>query len=107
MRHVRARGVTPRSGDGRFAVRSGLWPWALRSCRERAARPVGIALRGRPGVVSHWVDGGLHVRVVPGPSPAPAVVLVHGVVVSSRYLLPLAVELAGEAPILIPDLPGH
>jgi len=35
------------------------------------------------------------------------VVLVHGVIVSSRYLMPLGVELADDAPVLIPDLPGY
>jgi 2-hydroxy-6-oxonona-2,4-dienedioate hydrolase len=36
-----------------------------------------------------------------------AVVLVHGVVVSGRYLMPLALELAREFPVLVPDLPGY
>ncbi|HEV2786199.1 MAG TPA: alpha/beta fold hydrolase, partial [Solirubrobacteraceae bacterium] len=35
------------------------------------------------------------------------VVLVHGVIVSSRYLLPAAVELAADVPVLVPDLPGY
>lgn len=39
-----------------------------------------------------------------GPS---AVVLVHGVIVSSRYLMPLGVELAHDRSVLIPDLPGY
>lgn len=34
-------------------------------------------------------------------------VLVHGVIVSSRYLLPLASELAADFPVLVPDLPGY
>jgi 2-hydroxy-6-oxonona-2,4-dienedioate hydrolase len=37
----------------------------------------------------------------------PPVVLVHGVIVSSRYLLPLARELEGELPLYAPDLPGY
>lgn len=31
--------------------------------------------------------------------------IVHGVIVSSRYLLPTAVELAADADVLVPDLP--
>jgi pimeloyl-ACP methyl ester carboxylesterase len=40
-------------------------------------------------------------------SAEPAVVLIHGVIVSSRYLLPTAVELASEFPVVVPDLPGY
>lgn len=36
-----------------------------------------------------------------------ALVLVHGVIVSSRYLMPLGVELADRYRVLIPDLPGY
>jgi len=36
-----------------------------------------------------------------------AVVLVHGVIVSGRYLLPLAAELAGDHAVVVPDLPGY
>jgi 2-hydroxy-6-oxonona-2,4-dienedioate hydrolase len=41
------------------------------------------------------------------PAGATPVVLVHGWGVSGRYLAPLAVGLAGERPVYIPDLPGH
>jgi pimeloyl-ACP methyl ester carboxylesterase len=41
------------------------------------------------------------------PSEDAAVVLVHGVIVSGRYMLPLAKELAGDFPVLVPDLPGN
>ena len=37
----------------------------------------------------------------------PTVVLVHGVAVSSRYLVPLAEELAPRARVFVPDLPGY
>jgi len=37
----------------------------------------------------------------------PTVVLVHGVAVSSRYLVPLAEHLAPRARIYLPDLPGY
>jgi 2-hydroxy-6-oxonona-2,4-dienedioate hydrolase len=47
-------------------------------------------------------------RVAPGPSGAAgAIVLVHGVIVSSRYLLPAAVELARDFPVVVLDLPGY
>jgi 2-hydroxy-6-oxonona-2,4-dienedioate hydrolase len=40
------------------------------------------------------------------PSSAPALVLVHGLSVSSRYMLPTAVRLATWYRIYIPDFPG-
>jgi 2-hydroxy-6-oxonona-2,4-dienedioate hydrolase len=36
-----------------------------------------------------------------------AVVLVHGVIVSGRYMMPVARELAPDFPLLVPDLPGY
>jgi 2-hydroxy-6-oxonona-2,4-dienedioate hydrolase len=36
-----------------------------------------------------------------------AVVLVHGVIVSGRYMMPVARELAPDFPVLVPDLPGY
>jgi 2-hydroxy-6-oxonona-2,4-dienedioate hydrolase len=54
--------------------------------------------------------GGLqiHARVSGGPEPArhPAVVLVHGLVVSSRYMIPTAERLAPHYQVFMPDLPG-
>ncbi|MBD0334066.1 MAG: alpha/beta hydrolase [Cyanobacteria bacterium Co-bin13] len=38
---------------------------------------------------------------------APAIVLVHGMGVSSRYMVPLAEVLAGQYPVFAPDLPGY
>ena len=98
-----------RPGAG-FALRRGVWRWALRVASERRAEPVGIALRGGPQLHSGWyaIDGGnLHVRASAAPAASVTpVVLVHGVIVSSRYLLPAAVELAASFPVLVPDLPG-
>ena len=79
---------------------------------ERSHAPTGIALRAGPALESRWFTAGgrrLHARAsdgpgVPGRTP---VVLVHGVIVSSRYLLPTAVELAADFPVLVPDLPGY
>jgi pimeloyl-ACP methyl ester carboxylesterase len=41
------------------------------------------------------------------PPSAPTIVLVHGVAVSGRYLLPLAEHLAPRARVYVPDLPGY
>ena len=51
----------------------------------------------------------LHARVsrTPLPGPAPTVVLVHGLGVSSAYLVPTAERLAAVAQVYAPDLPGH
>ena len=50
----------------------------------------------------------VHVRVADGAGPAaPAVVLVHGLIVSSRYMLPLARELAPDVRVYALDLPGY
>ena len=97
--------------DGGFAVRRGISRWALRAATERRAQPVGIALRGGPCLASSWHTAGgtqLHMRVSEGPDDRRTpVLLVHGVIVSSRYLLPAAVELAADFPVLVPDLPGY
>jgi pimeloyl-ACP methyl ester carboxylesterase len=70
--------------------------------------------RGDPvgPLASSWVavDGfALHVRrsVEPPSSGDPPVVLVHGAVVSSRYLVPLGQRLAPYYQVYIPDLPGY
>jgi 2-hydroxy-6-oxonona-2,4-dienedioate hydrolase len=41
-----------------------------------------------------------------GPWPHPPIVLIHGIGVSGRYLLPTAVRLAANVPVYVPDLPG-
>src|SRR4051812_42264365 len=62
-------------------------------------------------LVSTWtpVHGlRIHARVSMTPGPdAPTVVLVHGVAVSSRYLVPLAEQLVPRARVYLPDLPGY
>lgn len=54
------------------------------------------------------VAGGtrFHVRVSEPAAEGPPVVLVHGFVISSRYLVPLMRELAPRCPSWAPDLPG-
>ena len=60
---------------------------------------------------SRWavVDGlRMHARIPAGPMPAgaPGVVLVHGLVVSSRYMVPVLSRLAVSYRVYAPDLPG-
>jgi pimeloyl-ACP methyl ester carboxylesterase len=59
------------------------------------------------GFTSRWypVDGlNLHVRERPGDA-TPACLLLHGLAVSHRYLMPTARRL-GDHPVFVPDLPG-
>lgn len=66
-----------------------------------------------------WHSGLKRVRIVVGgrpmharvaldlaPAGAPEVVLVHGLVVSSRYMVPTAARLAPDCRVYAPDLPG-
>src|SRR4051812_3167285 len=64
------------------------------------------------GLRDHWVDvNGLAMfaRVSSGPVPAtaPTVVMVHGLIVSSRYMIPTAKRLAAFCRVYVPDLPGY
>jgi pimeloyl-ACP methyl ester carboxylesterase len=76
--------------------------------RERYAVAT-AAPRPYAGFTSRWttVDGvPLHARVGPADRPGPPVVLVHGLAVSHRYLMPVATLLARRHPVAVPDLPG-
>jgi pimeloyl-ACP methyl ester carboxylesterase len=67
------------------------------------------APRAYAGFRSTWttVDGvPVHARVGPADRPGPPLVLVHGLAVSHRYLMPVATLLARRHPVLVPDLPG-
>lgn len=62
-------------------------------------------------VESSWLDVGgkkMHARraIDSSPAGAPPVVLVHGLLVSSRYMVPLVQHLAPWFPVHAPDLPG-
>jgi len=51
----------------------------------------------------------MHARistVEPAIDQTEAIVMVHGLVVSSRYMIPTAVELAADYCVYLPDLPG-
>jgi pimeloyl-ACP methyl ester carboxylesterase len=67
--------------------------------------------RHAPTLRSAWTTVGgleLHARVSAGPPRGrPPLVLVHGMGVSSRYLIPLARRLSTDFAVLAPDLPGH
>jgi 2-hydroxy-6-oxonona-2,4-dienedioate hydrolase len=61
---------------------------------------------------SRWYDLSgfrVHVRVSNEsvPDDAPTVVLVHGMVVSSLYMVPIAERLAPFCHVYVPDLPGY
>jgi 2-hydroxy-6-oxonona-2,4-dienedioate hydrolase len=63
-------------------------------------------------LTSLWtkVPGGeMHVRtnLYPPPPEAPVVVLVHGMVISSSYMVPTAERLAPLCRVYAPDLPGY
>lgn len=88
-----------------------LWPQgrAALTAVERTSRP--LTNRVVPVMHSTWadVDGlRMHARVAlrAAPTGASEVVLVHGVVVSSRYMMPLAHELGRDFRVHAPDLPG-
>ena len=88
-------------GEG-FAVPDGLGRLALRATSESARRP--LSWRG----VRTTTVGGLSARIAGDFTAASSgVVLLHGVIVSSRYLVPLAAALADEFAVLVPDLPGY
>lgn len=92
-----------RQGD----ASGGLWRQALRLSLETRRRPWDPA-----GVETRWTsgpeDGALHVRVChPAETTDRAVVLIHGVIVSGRYLTPLGAALSRDFAVAIPDLPGY
>lgn len=62
-----------------------------------------------PRLHSLWHHAGglrLHAREGGAPGPGTQVVLVHGLIVSSLYMVPLARVLARDHHVLAPDLPG-
>jgi len=70
--------------------------------------------RGSPvGQLKSWwtvVDGRpMYARVSaePAPTGAPPLVLVHGLIVSSRYMVPTAQRLAPYYRVCVPDMPGY
>ena len=63
------------------------------------------------GLASKWADVAgmrMHARVAirQPPRDVPTIVLVHGIGVSGRYMVPTALRLAPIANVYVPDLPG-
>ncbi len=73
----------------------------MRARGERGPELASIWIRGAGGRRMHAALG-----TAPAPGDRPLVVLVHGLIVSSRYMRPLARALAPHVPVLAPDLPG-
>src|SRR5215211_6141696 len=101
------------SDDGRHPANrrrgasSGLWRQAMRLTLETRQRPWDPA-----GLETRWTsatqDGAFRVRVChPAETADRAVVLIHGVIVSGRYLTPLGAALSRDFAVAIPDLPGY
>jgi pimeloyl-ACP methyl ester carboxylesterase len=64
------------------------------------------APRPARGFTSRWTTvAGLRLHVRARPGTGPAWVLLHGLAVSHRYLMPTAAQLA-DRPVYVPDLPG-
>nr|WP_024308983.1 alpha/beta hydrolase [Pseudomonas sp. P818] len=83
---------------------------ATRRYRQLASAPALSDTSRALGIDGHHVQAGpwrLFTRSV-GAADAPVVVLVHGLVISSRYMEPLARALADNGyRVLAPDLPGY
>jgi 2-hydroxy-6-oxonona-2,4-dienedioate hydrolase len=80
------------------------WPWTTNR-RRVAPQPSNTRLTSLWRVVGgRW----MHARVSHSiDATLPAVVLVHGLGVSSRYMAPLGERLAEEVRVFAPDLPGY
>lgn len=64
-------------------------------------------------IISRYVEVADHLihyhipREQPAVAGRPNIIMVHGLAVSSRYMLPTAVELASSYCVYVPDLPGY
>ncbi|HWG92221.1 MAG TPA: alpha/beta hydrolase [Candidatus Thermoplasmatota archaeon] len=73
----------------------------------RLRKRQGVALARRRSGVGPWT---IHYRYAAGPPEArsrPPLVLVHGLIVSSRYMIPTAEALGTQYRVFVPDLPGY
>lgn len=76
----------------------------------RAAAPASDVLQQGGGFGARRIAAGDHSIffrcALASAAPSPAVVLVHGLGLSGRYMLPTARHLAPHVPVYVPDLPG-
>jgi pimeloyl-ACP methyl ester carboxylesterase len=103
--HAPSSGATTRRRARAAAAGSGR-PGRLDPPDRHAAL---AAPRAADGFTSHWYRRGrlrLHVRQRHSGSAVPAVVLLHGLAVSHRYLMPTARALHRRRAVYVPDLPG-
>lgn len=70
---------------------------------EHTLSPQGLSASGRVLEGSRFTD---KVSEGPGKGRVPPVVLVHGLGLSHRYMIPLAEHLAQRYQVWLPDLPG-
>ncbi len=99
------------SGHVRRASSCAIAPFRRVTGGERTMEPTARWDLVAEGLKSEWVDVGgrrIHVRISTRPLPpgAPTIVLVHGIGVSGRYLVPTALRLARTCRVYVPDLPG-
>lgn len=80
-------------------------PFSRRAATETRRRPAWLGRLQTERLET--AEGPIWARVSEAAWAGPALVLVHGVIVSSRYLMPLGDELAADFPVVIPDLPGY
>src|SRR3712207_9324005 len=87
--------------------RSTLFPYTtLFRSRERQKREGRLGRLGSRWTQVHGLKWHARVSLEPVPQDCPAVVLVHGLGVSNRYMLPIAEHLARDFRVYAPDLPG-
>ena len=116
MRAIAPRGRTPDLLTAASVAALALLGWQAMRLARALAEDVAAYRRSAARLRREWrpvrVPGvgvvRMHARVAEhASSRAPAVVLVHGYGVGSRYFVPLAARLADTVSVLAPDLPGH
>lgn len=78
--------------------------------RHSAGRPAAFRPASAPALRHVWTDtavGPMHARVGGDGTSRTPVVLVHGMVISGRYMVPTAEVLAPFCPVYAIDLPGY
>src|SRR5215468_3759698 len=87
------------------------WRVLREEMRLQAMHRAAAARHGMAGALRRlWTDtafGRMHARAGGLALPGRPVVLVHGMVISGRYMVPTAEELAALCPVYAIDLPGY